>query len=47
MAIGVASVLAGLTVSYYADLAPGGTIVLIAAGSFVLASVSASLSPSR
>jgi zinc transport system permease protein len=36
MAIGLASVLAGLTVSYYADLPPGGTIVLLAAGSFAL-----------
>jgi zinc transport system permease protein len=47
MAIGVASVLAGLTVSYYADLAPGGTIVLIAAGSFVVTSLTATLRPSR
>src|SRR5919106_4878616 len=38
MAIGLASVLAGLTVSYYADLPPGGTIVLVAAGSFVATS---------
>jgi zinc transport system permease protein len=38
MAIGVGSVFAGLTVSYYADLAPGGTIVLLAAGAFVLTS---------
>lgn len=37
MVIGVASVLAGLSVSYYADLPPGGTIVLLAAGSFVAA----------
>ena len=29
--IGLASALAGLTVSYYADLPPGGTIVLVAA----------------
>jgi zinc transport system permease protein len=35
MAIGLGSVLAGLTVAYYADLPPGGTIVLIAAGCFV------------
>ena len=34
-AIGLASVLAGLTVAYYADLPPGGTIVLLAAASFV------------
>jgi zinc transport system permease protein len=36
MAIGLACVFAGLTVAYYADLPPGGTIVLLAAGSFVL-----------
>ena len=39
MALGVACVFGGLTVSYYADLAPGGTIVLLAAGAFGLASV--------
>src|ERR687896_1601385 len=33
MVIGDTSVLAGLSVSYYADLPPGGTIVLLAAGS--------------
>jgi zinc transport system permease protein len=38
MAIGVAAVFVGLTISYYADLAPGGAIVLVAAGSFVVAS---------
>jgi zinc transport system permease protein len=32
MCIGLGSVLAGLTVSYYGDLAPGGAIVLFAAG---------------
>jgi zinc transport system permease protein len=37
MAIGVCSVFAGLFVSYYADLAPGGTIVLFAAGAFAVA----------
>jgi zinc transport system permease protein len=37
-AIGLASVLAGLTISYYADLPPGGTIVLLAAGCFLAAS---------
>jgi ABC-type Mn2+/Zn2+ transport system permease subunit len=37
MAMGVAAVFAGLTISYYADLAPGGAIVLVAAGFFVLA----------
>jgi zinc transport system permease protein len=31
MGIGLVSVLAGLTISYYADLAPGGAIVLLAA----------------
>ena len=35
--IGLLSVWVGLTLSYYADLAPGGAIVLVAAGSFVLA----------
>lgn len=38
MAIGLASVLAGLTLSYYADVPPGGTVVLVAAAA-VLASV--------
>jgi zinc transport system permease protein len=38
MAIGLASVAAGLTAAYYADLPPGGTIVLVAAASFVAAS---------
>ena len=33
------SVFVGLTTSYYADLAPGGTIVLVSAGVFVIASV--------
>ena len=32
MAIGLVSVVAGLTISYYANLAPGGAIVLLAAG---------------
>jgi zinc transport system permease protein len=35
--LGLAAVLAGLTVSYYADLPPGGTIVLTATGLFVAA----------
>jgi zinc transport system permease protein len=39
VAIGLGSVLGGLTVSYYANLPPGGTIVLVAAGCFVVASV--------
>jgi zinc transport system permease protein len=43
MAIGFVCVMAGLSVSYYADLPPGGTIVLLAAGSFVAASSVAAL----
>jgi zinc transport system permease protein len=39
VAIGLFSVLAGLTVSYYGNLAPGGTIVLVAAAAFVACSV--------
>jgi zinc transport system permease protein len=35
-ALGLAAVLAGLVVSYYGNLAPGGSIVLAAAGLFVL-----------
>ncbi len=38
VALGLASVLGGLTIAYYADLPPGGTIVLLAAGAFVAAS---------
>jgi zinc transport system permease protein len=34
-AIGLASALVGLTISYYADLPPGGTIVLTAAGLYL------------
>jgi zinc transport system permease protein len=37
MAIGLGSALAGLTVSYYADLPPGGTIVLVAATVYLAA----------
>jgi zinc transport system permease protein len=36
--VGLGSVLAGLTVAYYANLAPGGAIVLVAAGAFGVAS---------
>jgi zinc transport system permease protein len=39
VAIGLASVLAGLTVSYYGNLPPGGSIVLTATGFFLAASV--------
>jgi zinc transport system permease protein len=41
--IGVVSVFAGLTLAYYADLAPGGAIVLVAAGAFVIAGLWATL----
>jgi zinc transport system permease protein len=34
MAIGFGSVLTGLTASYYGDLPPGGTIVLVTAVAF-------------
>jgi zinc transport system permease protein len=37
MGLGLVSSLAGLTVSYYADLAPGGAIVLIAAALAIVA----------
>jgi len=37
MAIGLGSALAGLTIAYYADLPPGGTIVLVAAAVFCVA----------
>jgi zinc transport system permease protein len=43
MAIGLGSALSGLTVSYYADLPPGGTIVLVAAGAFAIAAGTAAL----
>ena len=39
--IGVVSVFVGLTLAYYADLAPGGAIVLVAAGAFAIASLAA------
>ncbi len=42
-AIGLGSVFAGLTLAYYANLAPGGAIVLTAAAGFVLASGAAVL----
>jgi zinc transport system permease protein len=38
MAIGLASVLSGLTGAYYGDLPPGGTIVLVAAAGVLVAS---------
>jgi zinc transport system permease protein len=45
--VAVASVLGGLTISYYADLPPGGTIVLVAAGCFVVASLGGVLAGRR
>jgi zinc transport system permease protein len=43
MAIGLGCVLAGLTTSYYADLPPGGTIVLLAAAAFLVTSATAAV----
>jgi len=43
MAIGLGASLVGLTVSYYADLPPGGTIVLVAAGGFAICSIAGSV----
>ncbi len=43
MGIGVAATVVGLTISYYADLAPGGAIVLVAASAFPLALLLSSL----
>ena len=45
--IGLASVLAGLTVAYYGDLPPGGTIVLLACASFVATSLLAAVPRAR
>jgi zinc transport system permease protein len=39
MGIGLASVLTGITVAYYADLPPGGTTVLVAAAAVLVAEV--------
>jgi len=43
MVIGLTSALAGLTISYYADLPPGGTIVLVAAGAFATCAIAGSV----
>ena len=43
MAIGLASVLAGLTLAYYWDVPPGGTIVLVAAAAALAAAISSPL----
>jgi zinc transport system permease protein len=37
VAIGLGSAIAGLSISYYADLPPGGTIVLVAAAVYLVA----------
>ncbi len=47
MAIGLVSVTCGLALSYYGDLAPGGTIVLLAAAAFVVAALVGALPRSR
>jgi zinc transport system permease protein len=47
MAIGLGCVLAGLTVAYYADLPPGGTIVLLAAAAFLTTSAISALGRRR
>jgi zinc transport system permease protein len=47
MAIGLASAFTGLTLSYYGDLPPGGTIVLVAAAAFLLTSGAESILRSR
>jgi zinc transport system permease protein len=39
MWVGLASVLAGITIAYYADLPPGGTTVLVAAGAVALSAL--------
>jgi zinc transport system permease protein len=43
LAIGLGSVLLGLTLAYYGDLPPGGTIVLVAAAAAVGATATSSL----
>lgn len=43
MAIGLGSVLCGLTIAYYADFPPGGTIVLLAAGAVLILSLAGAL----
>jgi len=43
VAIGLLSVLCGLTIAYYADVPPGGTIVLVAAALVLAAGLGGSL----
>jgi zinc transport system permease protein len=45
MAVGLASVLTGITTAYYANLPPGGTTVLVAAGAVVLAELASLAHP--
>lgn len=45
MAFGLASVLGGLTIAYYANMPPGGTIVLLSAAGFLLASGAQAVRP--
>jgi zinc transport system permease protein len=45
MGIGLAAALGGLTLAYYGDLAPGGAIVLLAAGAFAAAAGYRALRP--
>jgi zinc transport system permease protein len=45
IAAGLLSVLAGLTLAYYADLPPGGTIVLVAAGLVLAATLVSRVRP--
>ncbi len=47
MGIGLGSVVVGLALSYYADLPPGGAIVLTSAGVVLVASLVASLGRAR
>jgi ABC-type Mn2+/Zn2+ transport system permease subunit len=39
LGVGLLSVLVGLTFAYYADLPPGGTIVLVAAAAVLAATL--------
>jgi zinc transport system permease protein len=45
VAIGVCSVVSGLTISWFWDLAPSGAIVLVAAGAFAVVSVAKRATP--
>ena len=43
MGLGLLAALSGLVIAYYANLAPGGSIVLVAAGMFALVSLAATV----